>query len=129
MSVTQRPFQTIPRSERDKTNSRPPNPFTFIPSHILFRRYPNLIPRVPSHLAPCTPIEALTLASGYRRFRAPVPASALVLAFPAGGAPNLMPISGFHIPDDGEVATGGGATGALVGVGAVSGSSAGAGAL
>lgn len=67
------------------------------------------------------------LASGYLRFRAlPLGALTPALVFPfsalVDGAPNLMPSSGSQIP-------GMGATGALVGVGAVRGSSAGAGAL
>lgn len=92
--------------------------------------HPNLKPLVPSHLPPCTPIGGFAFASGYLRFLgAPFPL-ALPLAFPAGWPPNFMPISGLQTADAGGVAaTGGGATGALVGVGAVSGSSAGAAAL
>ena len=90
----------------------------------------NLKPLVPSHLPPCTPLGGFAFASGYLRFLgAPLPLT-LPVAFPVGGAPNLIPISGFQTPGDAGVAsTEGGATGALVGVGAVSGSSAGAGAL
>lgn len=95
----------------------------------LKHNHPNLKPLVPSHLPPCTPIGGFAFASGYLRFLgAPLP-PAFPLALLAGGPPNLIPISGFQTADVGATATGGGATGALVGVGAVSGSSAGAGAL
>lgn len=78
--------------------------------------YPNLIPLVPSHFPPLTSPPAF----GYFKFlESPSDDPAALL--PA----NLIPISGFHMPGTG----GGGAAAALVGVGAVSGSSDGAGAL
>ena len=87
---------------------------TYIPP--TFSNYPNLIPLVPSHFPPLTSPPAF----GYFKFlESPSDDPAVLL--PA----NLIPISGFHMPGTG----GGGAAAALVGVGAVSGSSDGAGAL